>query len=555
MSQYGARGAAKAGLTSTQIVAFYYPGTRLGVPSSNRAIRVQISGTGGTTVFAAEPGLSVTGVGGALPTAGIDKWQLLAAGSGHLLRKHVAAGWLPYAAITAARADVRDSDGLVRIFRGSSSMELRGVVSAVRSGGGSITVNALSLDDYTRAVVPREMPSSWQPAAVQAQAIAARSYGRYYVEHPRSSLYDICDTTSCQVYGGWSGESSGGNAAVGLTANKVLTYGGATIFAEFSASNGGMTSSGNKPYFVTKRDPYNNAGTGDPYLNWTDTVSIADVARYYGLARVNQIRIATREGGGEWGGLVGTVYVDGLRSNLSAATVQTTGASLASAMGSSYRYFRIVSAAPNGHLESVTKSGLHTVNVRGWTFDPANSAASNLVQINVDGVSKGRKAASLPRADVRTTFRTASANHGFIVQAWVPGGNHQVCAYGIGLNGVENRFLGCKMVSVPIKPIGTVESVTAMGQGRFRLIGWTFDPDRNGGPGRLHVYVDRGGRPFDGWLHRADVKRHYGLGNDQVGFNVTVTVPPGRHKICAYGINVAGSPVANSTLRCVMVTR
>jgi hypothetical protein len=515
---------------------------------------VQISGTGGSTIFGAEPGLSVTGVGGALPTAGIDKWQLLPTGSGHLLRKHVASGWVSYAAIAAARSDVRDSDGLVRIYRGSSATELRGVVSAVRSGAGSITVNALSLDDYTRAVVPREMPSSWQPAAVQAQAIAARSYGRYYVEHPRSSLYDICDTTSCQVYGGWSGENSGGNAAVALTANKVLTYQGATIFAEFSASNGGMTSSGNKPYFVTKRDPYNNAGTGDPYLNWTDTVSVAAVARYYGLARVNQIRIATREGGGEWGGLVGTVYVDGLRSNLSAATVQTTGVSLGSAMGASYRYFHIVSAAPNGHLETVTKVALHSVNVRGWTFDPANTAASNLVQINVDGVSKGRTAATLLRADVRTSFHTASANHGFSVPVWVPGGLHQVCAYGIGLNGIENRFLGCQLVSIPVAPIGTVESVTALGQGRFRLIGWTFDPDRNGGPGRLHVYVDRGGRPFDAWLHRADVKRHYGLGNDQVGFNVTVTVPAGQHKICAYGINVAGSPVANSTLRCATVT-
>src|SRR5438270_657734 len=44
------------------------------------------------------------------------------------------------------------------------------------SGGGVQTVNAVGLDDYVRGVVAAEMPAGWAPAALQAQAIAARTY-------------------------------------------------------------------------------------------------------------------------------------------------------------------------------------------------------------------------------------------------------------------------------------------------------------------------------------------------------------------------------------------
>src|SRR4051812_9809244 len=45
MSQYGAQGAAIAGLTSQQIVAFYYPGTTLDTIAAS-TVRVSISGAG-----------------------------------------------------------------------------------------------------------------------------------------------------------------------------------------------------------------------------------------------------------------------------------------------------------------------------------------------------------------------------------------------------------------------------------------------------------------------------------------------------------------------------
>ena len=70
------------------------------------------------------------------------------------------------------------------------------------------------------------MPASWQPAAVRAQAVAARTYAAFDRAAHTTRYYDTCDTTSCQVYGGVGDEDSRSNAAVDATAGKVLHYGG-----------------------------------------------------------------------------------------------------------------------------------------------------------------------------------------------------------------------------------------------------------------------------------------------------------------------------------------
>ena len=58
------------------------------------------------------------------------------------------------------------------------------------------------MDDYVQGVVPAEMPASWEPEAVQAQAVAARTYAAWHRARSGDRYYQICDTTSCQVYGG-----------------------------------------------------------------------------------------------------------------------------------------------------------------------------------------------------------------------------------------------------------------------------------------------------------------------------------------------------------------
>ena len=128
-------------------------------------------------------------------------------------------------------------------------------------------MNVLGLDDYVKGVVPREMPTSWQPAAVQAQAVAARTYAAFDRAAHTTRYYDTCDTTSCQVYGGVGAEDTRSNAAVDATAGKVLTYGGKPAFTQFGSSSGGWLSAGSQPYLVAKADPYDGPRQPDAHLD------------------------------------------------------------------------------------------------------------------------------------------------------------------------------------------------------------------------------------------------------------------------------------------------
>jgi peptidoglycan hydrolase-like amidase len=105
----------------------------------------------------------------------------------------------------------------------------------------------------------------------------------------------------------------------------VLQYRGAVIFAQFSASNGGWTVGGGQPYLVAKRDPYDNATSGDPYLNYRKKVSVASVASHFGLKKVTRIVVTRRDGNGTWNGRVLAGYVAGTDRSGKAKQVKATG--------------------------------------------------------------------------------------------------------------------------------------------------------------------------------------------------------------------------------------
>lgn len=353
MSQYGARGAAIAGLNAAQIVAFYYPGTTLVPLAPSLQIRVYLPSAGGNTCVQAVPGLSATGIG-ALRTAGVTRFRLVPSGGGLALQRGTGpgctgAGWSTYAAGLPAQVDFSSSRGYVHMYRSDgTSTDYRGSIGALRSGAGELTINRVGLDDYAMGVAPREMPASWQNAAVQAQAIAARSYGEYAREHNAGNPYDICDTDWCQVYGGMTHYDAAGNvlwrddpAAVVGNASEVIQYHGATAFTQFSASDGGWTVDGGQPYLIAKADPYDNPASGDPYLDWTKTVPVAQIAAYYGLSRVSSVVITSRDGHGAWGGRVLSGQVVGTTSSGVTTTIGTTGWGLQAAMGLLHNWFTI----------------------------------------------------------------------------------------------------------------------------------------------------------------------------------------------------------------------
>ena len=357
MSQYGARGAAIAGLTAPQIVAFYYPGTKL-VTHLDGRIRVQLSGTGTRLTVLPASDLTVTGVDGALPTAGVQQYRLVAgSGDGLWLQKRgtqAGAKWtLVQAKLPDGASFHRTSWAPVRVVMSSgTSRDYFGWLTARRtatSGTGSVmTVNKVSMDNYTAGVVPSEVPTSWQRAAVNAQAIAARTYGAYAVDHPANRNYDICDTSWCQVYGGHAQYDSTGQLvwsdyprAATATAGQVLEYNGAAIFAQFSASDGGWTVDGGQPYLIAQADPYDNATSGDPYLFYKKKFSVASLASQFGLAKATAVVISKRDGNGTWNGRVIAGYVEGFDAHGQPMTVKATGFDFASAFGVGTTWFNL----------------------------------------------------------------------------------------------------------------------------------------------------------------------------------------------------------------------
>ena len=346
MSQYGARGAARAGLSYPRILAFYYPGTTL-TTLPRRMIRVKLPYTGRTTTIGVASGITLTGITGPLPTAGVARYRLVG-GSGTTVTLQklptAVAGrtprWTTVRGGLPNRAEFFRHGQPIRVYEvGGPWTDYAGHLRAVRTSGGVFTVNRLLLDKYVAGVVPSEMPDSWERAALDAQAVAARTYAANALADPSNAEYDICATETCQVYGGFAHYDSSGQRLTSQdavpatdTANQILTYRGRPAFTQFSASNGGWSVNGGQPYLVAKSDPYDTPQRAlDPYIGATWKVSVAAVARYFGLAKLTTINITSRDGHGTWQGRVLGGSVTGVDASGKKRTVPADGFDFAGA--------------------------------------------------------------------------------------------------------------------------------------------------------------------------------------------------------------------------------
>ena len=120
------------------------------------------------------------------------------------------------------------------------------------------------------------MPTSWHPDAVRAQAVAARTYGAFLRARSASSGYDICDTTSCQVYRGMDNETANGNAAVTATAHVIMAFGGKPAYTQFTSSNGGQITTGDYSYQIAQKDPYDGLIKSQ---TWSKTISASRLGK------------------------------------------------------------------------------------------------------------------------------------------------------------------------------------------------------------------------------------------------------------------------------------
>jgi SpoIID/LytB domain protein len=104
-------------------------------------------------------------------------------------------------------------------------------------------VNEVPLETYLRGVVPYEIGPNAPTAALEAQAILARTYALRNLRRFAADNYQLCADTHCQVYYGLNGASTKTDRAIATTRGKVLTYQNELIDALYSSTTGGVTAS------------------------------------------------------------------------------------------------------------------------------------------------------------------------------------------------------------------------------------------------------------------------------------------------------------------------
>jgi stage II sporulation protein D len=262
MSQYGAYGYAQHGWTYDRILKHYYTGTTIG-PTPVSRVRV----------FLLDSAKPVT-ISSKLPFQVVD-----ADGSKHALDAgsySVGGGWKytdptkPQAKPTALPYPLEFRPGATAIALNGRGY--RGSLRVLKLASAKVRiVNVVDLDLYLRGVVPSEMPKTWAPEALKAQAVAARSYALAHL-HPANG-FDLYPDTRDQVYLGIPHEAPTTTAAVNATAGQVVLYKGKVASTYFFSSSGGRTASVQDlnpasppiPYLVSVPDPYDSIS---PYHNW-----------------------------------------------------------------------------------------------------------------------------------------------------------------------------------------------------------------------------------------------------------------------------------------------
>ena len=332
MSQYGAQGAARQGVAYDTILSTYYPGTTLARRSGS--IRVLVSqDTSDPVDVQATSGLVFRKLTGSykakLPTSirgsKVRTWRIVRVSSKKtqsMLQYRTTGGYRTYKGIRwTGDGQFQGPARIGLVLPGGSVVKYRGAIRSALPAKGSTardTVNVLPLEHYVRGVIAAEMPATWAPEALKAQAVAARTYGVRSLAPTR--YYDICSTTACQVYGGASRETATTDAAARATAGQFVSHAGAPALTQFSSSSGGRTSAGSQPYLVAGDDPW-DGWSGNPNHDWSTKVSTSTIQKAYpAIGTLQRLTVARRGGGGSWGGRVTSIDLVG-----SARTVRISG--------------------------------------------------------------------------------------------------------------------------------------------------------------------------------------------------------------------------------------
>jgi stage II sporulation protein D len=118
--------------------------------------------------------------------------------------------------------------------------EFRGYLM-ISSGAPPLLLNFIDVESYVAGVINQEMDSRWPAAAVDAQAILARTYALKRAMERKGRSFDLDRTVADQVYGGVAAEDDLAWAAVERTRGMVLVFKGGLISGHYHSCCGGRT--------------------------------------------------------------------------------------------------------------------------------------------------------------------------------------------------------------------------------------------------------------------------------------------------------------------------
>ena len=119
---------------------------------------------------------------------------------------------------------------------------LRGPFRLQPDAYGSWTLlEQLPMERYLEGVVPHEIGAGSPAAALQAQAVLARTWALANSHRFALDGYHLCSDTQCQVYSDPRLASQSVRQAIRATAGKVLLWDGQPIHAVYHATNGGIS--------------------------------------------------------------------------------------------------------------------------------------------------------------------------------------------------------------------------------------------------------------------------------------------------------------------------
>ena len=341
MSQIGARAKAIAGETATAIISYYYKDVAIEPLDDTKVLRVNIghlltsakmaTATQDATmqIFSGDIGdaqdvvpLAVVPVKSSLNFTILGSTVLPSVVTG---KKTVS---IPRNRIFTVRWSgtryLPGVDGVISLSHTNTTkkyrygqMQFRAVKAATLGYRIEITNSVRLSDEYLWGI--SEVPSSWPEAALQAQAIASRTYAM-----SKAGIYrTACD---CDLYGEISDQSFLGyakeiekgwgqfwKAAVTNTAGLTITQAGKPITAYFGSSTGGLTETAVNAWGTEKAFTQTVADISslDPLLNprfyrWDRTITQASVAAAFLLPDVVTLEIVTKNATGTVGTLRAT---------------------------------------------------------------------------------------------------------------------------------------------------------------------------------------------------------------------------------------------------------